>query len=74
MGNSVEIIHTNVRVKRVTCKAKAKAKSNGAQTESLQLFSSLRVFCTVVFLFGNFMISLIQIDGSSEVLFVRSST
>lgn len=72
MGNSVENIHTNVRVKRVTCKAKA--KSNGAQTESLQLFSSLTVFCTVVFLFGNFMISLIQIDGSSEVLFVRSST
>ena len=71
MGNSVENIHTNGRVKRVTCKARA--KSNGAQTESLQLFSSLRVFCTVVFLFGN-MISLIQIDGSSEVLFVRSST
>ena len=72
MGNSVENIHTNVRVKRVTYKAKA--KSNRAQTEILQLFSSLRVFCTVVFLFGNFMISLIQIDGSSEILFVRSST
>ena len=63
-------MHTNVRVKRVTCKAKA--KSNGAQTESLQLFSPLRVFCTVFYLFGNFIISLIQIDGRSEVLFVRS--
>ena len=45
MGNSVENIHTNGRVKRVTCKAKA--KSNGAQTESLQLF-----FFTKSFLHG----------------------
>ena len=42
MGNSVENIHTNGRVKRVTCKAKA--KSNGAQTESLQLFFSTKSF------------------------------